>query len=113
MTPPPSLPSSVTTRFPALLSPPSQLRPLPSSSNSNSSCLAVLAPEPAIFDFKYFGFIFVNVNSFLYKDEVEREILGSNPSLRRSSTTRNSFYFIGTITVPLLGLSGGYLLEDF
>ena len=47
MTLPPSFPSSVTTRFPALLSPPPQLPPLPSCSSSNSSCLAVLAPEPA------------------------------------------------------------------
>ena len=43
MTLPPLLPSSITTRFPALLSPPPQL---PSCSSSNSSCLAVPAPEP-------------------------------------------------------------------
>ena len=43
MTLPPSFPSSVTTRFPMLLSPPPQLPPLPSCSSSNSSCLAVLA----------------------------------------------------------------------
>ena len=47
MTLPPSLPSSVTTRFLALLSPPPQLPLLPSCSNSNSSGLAMPVPEPA------------------------------------------------------------------
>nr|XP_023875016.1 uncharacterized protein LOC111987524 isoform X3 [Quercus suber] len=36
-------------------------------------------------------------SSFKSPNTMEREILGSNPSLSRSSTTKYSFYFIGTI----------------
>nr|POE98129.1 hypothetical protein CFP56_67119 [Quercus suber] len=37
---------------------------------------------------------------------VERQILGSNPSLSRSGTTSYSFHFIGTITDFLFAVQG-------
>ncbi|KAK7841093.1 hypothetical protein CFP56_015780 [Quercus suber] len=45
-----------------------------------------------------FDDVVVGSSSFKSPNMVGREILGSNPSLSRSNTTKYSFYFIGTIT---------------